>query len=277
MKILIALTYYKPYISGLTIYAARVAEAWAAAGHDVTVLTSRHQPDLAEEEILSGCEDAFLNGYTAVKLYFMLGLPTETDEDILGISALCQKIVDLFYSLPNRPKGKSVTVSASVSCFIPKPKTPFEFCGFNGVDELRRKQALLVGSVHSRKISISWHDAKTSYVETVLAKGDRKVHRAILAAYRSGAVFDGWNEGFDYERWLKAFEDSGTDADFYAIRERSFDEFEPWDIVDYGVSKNFLIREYGKAMESMTTPNCRERCSGCGVNQFTGRECFAER
>ena len=233
--------------------------------------------NITEEEILSGCEDAFMNGYTAVKLYFMLGLPTETDEDVLAISALCQKIVDLFYSLPNRPKGKSVTVSASVSCFIPKPKTPFEFCGFNGVEELRRKQQMLVGSVRSRKIDISYHDSETSYIETVLAKGDRRVHEAILAAYRNGSIFDGWSEGFDYGSWLKAFEDTGIDADFYALRARDTDEFEPWDIVDYGVSKSFLKREYEKAVAAQTTPNCREMCSGCGVNRFTGRECFAER
>ena len=233
--------------------------------------------NITEEEILSGCEDAFMNGYTAVKLYFMLGLPTETDEDVLAISALCQKIVDLFYSLPGRPKGKSVTVSASVSCFIPKPKTPFEFCGFNGVEELRRKQQMLVGSVRSRKIDISYHDSETSYIETVLAKGDRRVHEAILAAYRNGSIFDGWSEGFDYARWLKAFEDAGIDADFYALRARDTDEFEPWDIVDYGVSKSFLKREYEKAVAAQTTPNCREMCSGCGVNRFTGRECFAER
>ena len=233
--------------------------------------------NITEEEILSGCEDAFMNGYTAVKLYFMLGLPTETDEDVLAIGALCQKIVDLFYSLPNRPKGRSVTVSASVSCFIPKPKTPFEFCGFNGVEELRRKQQMLVGSVRSRKIDISYHDSETSYIETVLAKGDRRVHEAVLAAYREGSIFDGWSEGFSYEKWLEAFRKSGIDADFYALRERDFDEFEPWDIVDYGVTKSFLKREYEKATKAQTTPNCREMCSGCGVNRFTGRECFAER
>jgi radical SAM superfamily enzyme YgiQ (UPF0313 family) len=185
--------------------------------------------------------------------------------------------VDLYYSLPDKPKGKSVSVSASVSCFIPKPKTPFEFCGFNGVDELRRKQDLLIKSVRSRKITISWHDAKTSYIETVLAKGDRKVSRAVLAAYKAGAIFDGWNEGFDYDRWMQAFTDSGVDSGFYALRDRDPDETEPWDVVDYGVRKQFLRREYEKAMNAVTTPNCREQCSGCGVNLFTGRECFAER
>jgi len=232
--------------------------------------------NITEEEILSGCRDAFMNGYTSVKLYFMLGLPTETDEDVVAIAELCQRIVDLFYSIPDRPKGKPVSVSASVSCFIPKPKTPFEVCAFNGVEELRRKQELLVSSVRSRKISISWHDAKTSYIETVLAKGDRRVHEAILAAYRNGSIFDGWNEGFSYDAWMKAFEECGIDPDFYAMRERSFDEYEPWDVVDFGVKKSFLKREYDNAVEAKTTPNCRERCSGCGINLFTGRECFAE-
>ena len=230
--------------------------------------------NITEEEILKGCKDAFENGYSSVKLYFMLGLPTETDEDVVAIAELCQRIVDLYYSIPNKPKGKSVSVNASVSCFIPKPKTPFEVCGYNGVDELTRKQNLLISSVRSKKINISWHDAKTSYIETVLAKGDRKVAYAILEAYKEGAIFDGWNEGFDYEKWVMAFKKVDLDPDFYALRARNYDEFEPWDIVDFGVTKRFLALEYQKAVEGQTTANCREKCSGCGINTFIGRECF---
>ena len=232
--------------------------------------------NITEEEILDGCSDAFRNGYTSVKLYFMLGLPTETDEDVLAIGQLCQKIVDLFYTVPDRPKGRSVSVSASVSCFIPKPKTPFEVCGYDGVEELKRKQQLLKSSIHSRKIDISYHDAEISYIEAVLAKGDRKVSSVILDAYRNGSIFDGWNEGFNYEFWEKAFEDCGVDPDFYAARTRTFDEYEPWDVVEYGVTKRFLRREFEKALEGQTTANCREHCSGCGISSFIGRECFAD-
>lgn len=233
--------------------------------------------NITEEEILGGCSDAFSNGYTSVKLYFMLGLPTETDEDVLAIGQLCQKIVDLFYTIPNKPKGKSVSVSASVSCFIPKPKTPFEICGYDGIEELKRKQNLLKSSIHSRKIDISYHDAEISYIEAVLAKGDRRASSAILAAYRNGSIFDGWNEGFSFESWCNAFESAGIDPDFYASRVRSFDEYEPWDIVEYGVTKMFLRRECDKALNGQTTANCREHCSGCGISSFIGRECFANR
>ena len=233
--------------------------------------------NITEEEILHGCADAFMNGYSSVKLYFMLGLPTETDDDVIAIANLCQKIVDLYYSIPDKPKGKAVSVSASVSCFIPKPKTPFEVCGFNGIEELKRKQRLLLSSVHSRKISISCHDADISYIEAVLAKGDRKLSTAVYEAYKNGAIFDGWNEGFNFETWKTAFQNVGMDPDFYAARERTFDENEPWDIVDFGVTKRFLKNEYEKAMSACTTPNCMEKCSGCGISAFLGRECFAKR
>ncbi len=230
---------------------------------------------ITEENILSGCKEAFESGYTSVKLYFMMGLPTETDEDVCAIGDLCQSIVDLYYSLPNRPKGRSVSVSASVSCFIPKPDTPFEFCGYAGIDELHRKQKLLREHVRSRKISLSWHDAETGEIEALLAKGDRRVGRILLNAYRDGAIFDSWGEGFSFERWEKAVRDAGLDLRFYAERERSFEETEPWEVVDYGIRKSFLKREYMKAMNAEVTLNCRQQCSGCGINQFCGRECFA--
>ncbi len=231
--------------------------------------------NITEENILSGCREAFESGYTSVKLYFMMGLPTETDEDVLAIGDLCQSVVDLYYSLPNRPKGRSVSVSASVACFIPKPKTPFEVCGYAGIDELKRRQKLLREHIRSRKISLSWHDAETGEIEALLAKGDRRVGKAILNAYRAGAVFDSWVEGFSHARWAQAVLDAGLDMAFYVERQRTFDETEPWDVVDYGVTKAFLKREYGKAMEATVTLNCRQQCSGCGINRFCGRECFA--
>jgi len=231
--------------------------------------------NITEENILSGCKEAFESGYTSVKLYFMIGLPTETDEDILAIGDLCQKIVDLFYSLPSKPKGKSVSVSASVSCFIPKPNTPFEICSYNGVEELKRKQKLLRDHVKSKKISLSWHDAEIGLIEALLARGDRKVSQIIKNAYSDGAVFDAWGEGFSFDRWIKASKDAGLDIDFYTTRTRDYTETEPWDIVDYGVSKKFLESEFKKAIQAVTTPNCKEKCSGCGINRFCGRDCFA--
>ncbi|MBQ6628655.1 MAG: TIGR03960 family B12-binding radical SAM protein [Methanobrevibacter sp.] len=231
--------------------------------------------NITEENILSGCREAFESGYTSVKLYFMMGLPTETDEDVLAIGDLCQKIVDLFYSLPTKPKGKSVSVSASVSCFIPKPKTPFEVCPYNGVEELLRKQKMLRDHVKSKKITLSWHDAEIGMIEALLARGDRRVGEVIINAYLDGAVFDAWVEGFSYDRWMNALKNAGLDMSFYTSRTRDYSEIEPWDILDYGVNKKFLEREYKKALLAETTPNCREQCSGCGINKFCGRECFA--
>ena len=231
--------------------------------------------NITEENILDGCREAFESGFTAVKLYFMMGLPTETDEDIVAITQLCQKIVDLYYSLPNRPKGRSVSVNASVSCFVPKPFTPFEVCGFAGIEELKRRQNLLRESVTSKKISLSWHDANISYVEAILAKGDRRLGAAIEACYKDGAIFDAWNEGFSFDRWMKALESVGLDPAFYADRERDYSETEPWDIVNYGIEKRHLEREYRLALQSKTTPNCREQCTACGISKFCGRECFA--
>ena len=230
--------------------------------------------NITEENILSGCREAFESGYTSVKLYFMMGLPTETDEDVLAIGDLCQKVVDLFYSLPSKPKGKSVSVSASVACFIPKPKTPFEVCPYNGVEELKRKQKLLRDHVKSRKISLSWHDAETGLIEALLAKGDRKVSKVIENNYLLGGIFDAWNEGFSYERWIMAADNAGLDIDFYTSRQREYNEIEPWDVVDYGISKKFLEREYKKALIAETTENCRDKCNGCGINVYCRRECF---
>jgi radical SAM superfamily enzyme YgiQ (UPF0313 family) len=229
---------------------------------------------VTEEDLIRSVTDAFECGWSSVKLYFMMGLPTETDGDVEAIAGLCQKVVDVFYEMPDRPKGKSVSVSASVSCFIPKPWTPFQCCGFNGMEELARKQKLLLGAKRSRKISISCHDADTSYVEAILAKGDRRVGRALAKVAEAGGCLEAWSEGFSLERWKKAFADAGLDPDFYALRERSFDETEPWEIVDYGVSKAFLKHQWDLARNAVTTANCREKCAGCGINRYVGRECF---
>jgi len=231
--------------------------------------------NITEEEIMDGCRSAFENGYTAVKLYFMLGLPTETDEDIVGIAQLAQRIVDLFYYLPNKPKGKGVSVNISCSCFIPKPFTPFQYCAQDTVDEFERKQRLLISSLTSRKINVSWHDASTSFVEGVLARGDRRLSSAIYEAFNDGSCFDSWDEGFSLERWNNAFEKAGCDPSFYANREIPFDEVRPYDLFDYGVNKEFLYCEYTKAKNAQTTPNCREQCSNCGIIKMIGGKCVA--
>lgn len=233
--------------------------------------------NITEEDILSSCRIAFAGGYTAVKLYFMIGLPTETDEDIRGIAALGQRIVDLYYQMKDRPKGKGVNVSISVSTFVPKPFTPFEFCAQITEEEMRRRQQLLRDSVTTKKISLSWHDSATSALEGAMARGDRRMGQVILNAYHAGAKMDSWGECFDLERWLKAFADAGLTPAFYANRERSTEEINPWDHLDYGVSKAFLIREYALAKCAATTPNCREKCAGCGAAKYGKGVCFEKR
>ena len=226
--------------------------------------------NVTEEEVLSTCKTAFEGGYTSVKLYFMMGLPTETMEDIEGIANLAQKVVDLYYSLPTRPKGRSVNVSISCACFVPKPFTPFQFEGQDTMELLRQKQKHLLASVKSKKISVSYHDADISFIEAILAKGDRRLGPVILSAWKKGSKLDGWYEYFDPNRWFDALAECGVDPAFIANRHRSYDEVMPWDHLDFCVSKQFLIRENKIARQSTTTPQCREHCSGCGANCLTG-------
>ncbi len=221
--------------------------------------------NVTEEEIMRTCLTAFQGGYTSVKLYFMLGLPTETDEDLIGITALGQKIVNMFYEMPERPKGKSVNVSISVSTFVPKPFTPFQYEPQDDLIEVERKQKLLVDSLTTKKITLSWHDSKTSILEGVFARGDRRLGKVIYEAFKLGCKFDGWGEMFDYDKWMKAFETAGVNPDFYNHRTRDFSEILPWSHLDYYVSENFLQEENRKAHESATTPHCREKCSNCGA------------
>ena len=210
--------------------------------------------NVTEEEVLSTCKTAFEGGYTSVKLYFMMGLPTETMEDIEGIANLAQKVVDLYYSLPTRPKGRSVSVSISCACFVPKPFTPFQFEGQDTMELLREKQKHLLASVKSKKISVSYHDADVSFIEAILAKGDRRMGPVILSAWKKGSKLDGWYEYFDPQRWYDAMAECGLDPAFYANRHRDYDEVMPWDHLDFCVSKEFLIRENKIARQSATTP-----------------------
>ncbi len=233
--------------------------------------------NITEEEILRTCLTAFQGGYTSVKLYFMIGLPTETDEDIVGIAELGQKIVDSFYRMENKPKYKSVNVSISVSTFVPKPFTPFQFEPQIDIEEIRRKHDLLRNSIKTKKISLSYHDSSTSFLEGVFSRGDRRLCDVIEAAYRSGCRFDGWNECFSLERWMEAFEKCGIDTSFYANRGRKYDEVMPWDHLNYGVTKRFLVCENEKAHGETTTPNCREKCAGCGANCYGEGVCFEKR
>ena len=226
------------------------------------------------EEIEKSCRIAFEGGYTSVKLYFMMGLPTETLEDIEGIANTAQRIVDLYYQNPDKPKGKGVQVTISVACFVPKPHTPFQFCPQDTPEMLQEKQKHLLHSVKSRKINVRYHDSKTSFLEAVFAKGDRRLSRVLEEAYRRGCYFDGWDDQFHYDTWLEVFRDLGVDMDFYSHRVIPTDEITPWDHLHYGVTKRYLVSEYEKAVKAETTPPCNRHCSGCGANKLLGGACF---
>ena len=233
--------------------------------------------NITEKEIIGTCKTAFEGGYTAVKLYFMMGLPTETYDDIKGIADLAQKIVDTFYEMPNRPKGKSVSVNISVSNFVPKPFTPFEFHPQITREEIIDKQQYLKQCIRSKKISFSYHENKTSFLEGVFARGDRRLASVIMNAHEKGCKFDSWDEFFDLQKWMDAFSECGLDPKFYANRQRPYDEINPWDHLDFCVSKDFLIKENERAKQAKTTPNCRKQCQNCGANVFGKGVCFEKR
>lgn len=231
--------------------------------------------NITEDEIFRACKLAFDGGYTSVKLYFMLGLPTETDDDVRGIADLAERIVDFYYENPNRPKGKNIQISISCATFVPKPFTPFEFEPQASEEEIKHKQEVLLSSVRSRKrINVSWSKYRVSVLEAVLAKGDRRLCNVIYDAWNSGCKFDSWDEHYRYDLWKRALEKNGLDTDFYACRKREYDELFPWDHLDYYVSKEFLVRENKTAHNAVTTPNCRDKCSGCGVSKCIGGACF---
>ena len=233
--------------------------------------------NVTEDEVLRTSRKAFSGGWTAVKLYFMLGLPTETMEDVAGIADLSQKVVDEFYKNPDKPKGKGVQVSISVASFVPKPFTPFQWEPQDTREILLEKQAHLLSCVKTRKVSVSYHKVEISFLEGVFARGDRKLSAVIEYAWRHGCKFDGWDDSFKFETWLEAFEQCGIDPLFYTSRKREFNEILPWDHLDYGIRKEFLIAENKKAHESETTPHCRIKCAGCGANRLNGGKCDAMR
>ncbi len=231
--------------------------------------------NITEDEIFNACRLAFKGGYTTVKLYFMLGLPTETDDDIRGIAKLTQDVVDLYYQNPNRQRGQKLQVSVSCATFVPKPFTPFEFEPQVTEDEINRKQKLLLDSFTSRKnINVSWHKYKISILEAVLARGDRQLCDVIYEAWKLGCTFDSWDECYRFDLWQAAFKKCNIDTSFYASRVRNYEELFPWDYLDYMVNKEFLIRENKLAHEAVTTDNCRDKCSGCGISKALGGVCF---
>ena len=231
--------------------------------------------NVTEEELVNTCRTAFDGGWTSVKLYFMIGLPTETLEDVEGIVKMAQLAVDTFYRNPNKPKGKGVQVTASASTFVPKPFTPFQWEPQDTIDVIHQKQKHLLSCVTSKKITLNYHDADTSFLEAVFARGDRRLGKVLLRAYELGCKFDGWTDYFSIEKWMQAFEECGVDPAFYANRRRSYDEILPWDHLDYGISKSFLIREHEKSLRAETTPHCRQQCAGCGANKLNGGKCDA--
>ena len=231
--------------------------------------------NVTEDEVIRTCTKAFDNGWTSVKLYFMMGLPTETDDDVLGIGDLADKVIDAFYQVPpEKRKGRSVTVTVSTSLFVPKPFTPFQWEPQNRISELERKASMLSKSITNRKIIYNWHSSQVSFLEAVFAKGDRRLGEVLISAVELGCKFDGWTDFFDYEKWMKAFEINGIDPEFYAYRRIGYDEILPWDYADIGVNKSFFIAEHKRAYEEKTTPSCREKCAGCGAAQFGGGVCF---
>lgn len=229
--------------------------------------------NVTEKELLETARIAFTNGYCAVKLYFMLGLPTETPEDVEAIGQLAKKVVDEFYMNPDRPKGKGVTVGVSASSFVPKPFTPFQWEPQSTPEELKEKQEHLKNTLPSKKISVSFHNIPTSFLEGVLARGDRRLSDVIETAWKLGCKFDGWGDKFLFDNWMESFRSCDISPEFYANRRREYDEILPWDHLDFGVSKAFLIKESRKSVNAETTDHCRIKCAGCSANKLNGGKC----
>lgn len=229
--------------------------------------------NVSEEDIEKSCRIAFENGNSSVKLYFMLGLPTETDEDIAAINSMADKIIGYFYDTDKAKRNRYIKIAMSLATFIPKPFTPFQWEAQNSEAEIHRKQDYLRSRVRTKQVTLSYHDCKTSLLEAILARGDRRLAPVLEEAAKRGCRLDAWTEYFSYDCWMDAFKAAGVDGDFYSLRKRDFDEILPWDFIDIGVSKAFLQKEAEKAYAGQTTQNCKEGCSGCGANKMIGRKC----
>lgn len=228
--------------------------------------------NLTEEDLLESCRRAFAGGYSAVKLYFMLGLPTETDEDVEGIADVAAHVMHAWReSAVNKARGVRITVSTS--WFVPKPHTAFQWEPQISIEEYERRVALLRERMNTKTVTYNWHPSPTSFMEAVLSRGDRRLCSVMEAAFRKGATLDAWEEYFSLERWMEAFEECGLDPHFYANRRREHGEIMPWSHIDVGVTDAFLMREHDRCYEGVTTPDCRTKCSGCGANSFLGRAC----
>jgi radical SAM family uncharacterized protein len=233
---------------------------------------------LTEESILNGSGMAFEGGWQKVKLYFMLGLPTETEEDMKEIAVLANKIAARYYEIPKEQRTGKCQITISTSFFVPKPFTPFQWSPMFDKDSYLGRAKIVNSAVkeqlNRKSIKYNWHEADVTVLEGILARGDRKLSTALLKIYENGGIFDAWSEFFDNKRWIEAFEECGIDTDFYTLRERPLDEVFPWDFIDDGVSREFLEREWKNAKEENVTPNCREKCSGCGGMQYNGGVCY---
>ena len=234
---------------------------------------------LTEENILHGAGEAFKGGWNQVKLYFMLGLPTETEDDMKGIAHLAQKIAETYYEeVPKEKRNGKVQVNVSTSFFVPKPFTPFQWAGMYREEDFVEKAKVVKSEIRAqlnqRSIRYSWHEPDVTILEGFLARGDRRCSKVILRSYEKGAIYDAWSESFDYNIWKESFAETNTDIDFYTLRERSTDEILPWDFIDAGVTKKFLIHEWEQAKKETVTPNCRQKCSGCGAMRYGGGVCY---
>lgn len=228
---------------------------------------------ITEEDLMNSSKMAFEGGYSSIKLYFMMGLPFETIEDVCGIADLSKKVVRQYFSVPKEKRSPGLRVTASVSSFVPKAFTPFQWARQNTMDELRTKQYALKECMDDKRVKYNYHEAPVSVLEGVFARGDRRLADVLLAAHKKGIRFDGWSQFFSMEKWQEAFQECGLNMDFYT-RERSFDEILPWDMIDVGVRKDFLISEAKKAQQGIVTPNCRQKCSACGANCYKGGVCY---
>lgn len=233
---------------------------------------------LTEEIIINGAMEAFKGGWSKVKLYFMMGLPTETEEDMKGIAHLCENVAMSYYKLDKEDRHGRVSVGASCSFFVPKPFTPFQWAPMCEQEEYSRRAHIVndeFKAMHNRRsLSFKWHDAKTTVLEGILARGDRKISKVIYDVYKRGCIYDAWTEFFRFNDWMECMEENGLDYHFYTTRPRDLDEVFPWDFIDIGVTKAFLKREWNNAMAEKVTPNCREKCSGCGAARFGGGVCY---
>ncbi|MGL4607805.1 MAG: TIGR03960 family B12-binding radical SAM protein [Eubacteriaceae bacterium] len=229
---------------------------------------------VTEKNLIDTVQFAFEKGWGHIKLYFMIGLPGESLEDIKGIADLGQKTVDAYFRTSRELRNKSLKVVLSTSSFVPKPFTPFQWMGQNTKDDFLAKQKYLKSQIKDKKISYSWHDSGVSFLEAVFARGDRRLGKVLEIAHKKGCRFDGWNEHFSYEKWMESFEEAEINPDFYATRERDYSEILPWDFIDPGVKKSFLINENEKSKEEILTPYCKEKCSNCGILEFSeGWQC----